>query len=385
MCDDVVHRDRLRDLEVEGGGLELRFLDDPADVRGEVALLELARRDVDGDAHRRRPPRLPLPELLAGPPEDPFADARDEPDVLGERDELARREDPLLGMAPADERLDADDRAVAQPSGSAGSAGRTRLGEAPACRPDSSAARSWDCSCIFRVKNWKLLRPVSLARYIAVSTFVTSVSASAPSAGYIPMPMDASTKSSRFWIRNGSARIARILRAIPAASASRVIPLRRRRNSSPPTRATVSSWRMQRRSRSATLTRSSSPAEWPRVSFTRLKWSRSRNMTTSACLRRCAWRIASERRSLKRTRFGRSVRASWFAWCQRCCSARLRSVMSIRLPSMTVSPPGSSMRLSFARTQTGLPSRRLRQISKFTRTRCWARRERNDSRSPGSE
>ena len=33
------------------------------------------------------------------------------------------------------------------------------------------------------VKNWKLFRPASFARYIAVSTFATRVSASVPSFG----------------------------------------------------------------------------------------------------------------------------------------------------------------------------------------------------------
>ena len=112
---DVVHRDGLGDLEVEDRGLEPGLPDDPAHVRGEVALLELPRRDVHGDAHRNRPGRLPRPQLLARPPEDPLAHARDEADVLGERDELARRQDALLGVPPADEGLDADDRSVPQP------------------------------------------------------------------------------------------------------------------------------------------------------------------------------------------------------------------------------------------------------------------------------
>ncbi len=78
---------------------------------GEVALLKLARRHVHGHAEIRGAADLPRPGLLARTPQDPLADARDEADVLGEGNELARRQDALLGMAPADERLDADGNA----------------------------------------------------------------------------------------------------------------------------------------------------------------------------------------------------------------------------------------------------------------------------------
>ena len=50
-------------------------------------------------------------------------------------------------------------------------------------------------------------------------------------------------------------------------------------NSSPPRRATVSPSRSTERSRSAMLRSSSSPALWPRLSLTNLKWSRSMNTT----------------------------------------------------------------------------------------------------------
>jgi hypothetical protein len=52
-------------------------------------------------------------------------------------------------------------------------------------------------------------------------------------------------------------------------------------NSSPPSRAAVSPARRQLVSRSLTIISSASPAEWPRLSLTVLKSSRSMNSTAS--------------------------------------------------------------------------------------------------------
>ena len=52
-------------------------------------------------------------------------------------------------------------------------------------------------------------------------------------------------------------------------------------NSSPPSRATVSALRAQARNRSAAAMSSRSPSAWPRLSFTVLKSSRSRNSTVT--------------------------------------------------------------------------------------------------------
>ena len=45
----------------------------------------------------------------AGLPDHPFADRHDEADLLGERDERAGRHHAVLGMVPADQRLEAAD------------------------------------------------------------------------------------------------------------------------------------------------------------------------------------------------------------------------------------------------------------------------------------
>ena len=72
-------------------------------------------------------------------------------------------------------------------------------------------------------------------------------------------------------------------------------------NSSPPRRAAVSACRMQPSRTSATARSNSSPVEWPRLSLTVLKLSRSKNMTAIGpalrSMRATAWfrRSAEER------------------------------------------------------------------------------------------
>ena len=44
--------------------------------------------------------------------QDPVADRDDQPRFLGERDELIRRNEPVFGVMPADQRLDTDDAAA---------------------------------------------------------------------------------------------------------------------------------------------------------------------------------------------------------------------------------------------------------------------------------
>ena len=96
---------------------------------------------------------------------------------------------------------------------------------------------------------------------------------------------------------------------------------RRIANSSPPMRAAVSASRTLIRIRPATATSSSSPAAWPRLSFTALKSSRSRNRTASGPLPRRVRVRPCASRSRNSARFGRPVRESWNAWWRSCCSS----------------------------------------------------------------
>ena len=82
-------------------------------------------------------------------------------------------------------------------------------------------------------------------------------------------------------------------------------------NSSPPMRKMRSASRTALRMRSAATRSNRSPASCPRLSFTRLKRSRSRNRSASGQPARLARRIASSRCSVKLARLGNPVSASW--------------------------------------------------------------------------
>ena len=73
---------------------------------------------------------------------------------------------------------------------------------------------------------------------------------------------------------------------------------------------------------------SSSPAAWPRLSLTTLKWSRSRNSTARRVPWRSARALARASCSSSSTRLGRPVSASWRAWWVSASAWRMRSVRS---------------------------------------------------------
>ena len=75
----------------------------------DVRLLELQRREIDRHAH----PFGPGGRVAASLPQNPGADLDDETRFFGDRNEDARRHHSPLGVAPADQRLQRDDRAIA--------------------------------------------------------------------------------------------------------------------------------------------------------------------------------------------------------------------------------------------------------------------------------
>ena len=143
--------------------------------------------------------------------------------------------------------------------------------------------------------------PASLARYIAVSAFISRVSASAPSSGYIATPTLQPTKISLPRMITGSASAATRRRATLAASA-RAHQVVQQHDELVATQArdvdraafelrlpgcrVTESWCAQRTASGAALTArsSSSPALCPSVSLTRLKLSRSTNMIAICAL-----------------------------------------------------------------------------------------------------
>ena len=115
-------------------------------------------------------------------------------------------------------------------------------------------------------------------------------------------------------------------------------------NSSPPNRATVSPGRADALSRSPTTTSSWSPTGWPRLSFTTLKSSRSRNSTATGPSSRSARSSAWETRSRNSARLANPVSESWNA-CRRSCRSRRRRSVTSRLLRTMAPTSGSSRRL----------------------------------------
>ena len=81
------------------------------DDRQQVGALELPRREVDGQTERPPDELLPGARLAAGLAQHVAVEAGDQGGLLGQRDEAQRRQHAELGVVPAHERLDADDRA----------------------------------------------------------------------------------------------------------------------------------------------------------------------------------------------------------------------------------------------------------------------------------
>src|SRR5216683_908118 len=91
-------------LEVDQARVGAGLAHDLQQCRHEPARHELPRRDVDRDGDRGQPLVLPVAQLPAGGAEDPLANRHDEPQILGDEDEVLREDLALLRIVPADER-----------------------------------------------------------------------------------------------------------------------------------------------------------------------------------------------------------------------------------------------------------------------------------------
>jgi hypothetical protein len=157
---------------------------------------------------------------------------------------------------------------------------------------------------------------------MAMSACCTSRSADDPGAASA-IPMLAST----FTIRPSSATGAEISaptrRATPSASTASVSSTA---NSSPPSRAHMSSGRTLPRNRAATTRSSSSPAMWPNRSLIALKSSRSMN-SSARC--RSGSAMANSRAAVNAARLARPVSPSSCACAARSwCAALVRRASS---------------------------------------------------------
>ena len=97
----VAQQRGFRDLDLQPVGGEPGHLERIADFAQDVALMELLRREVDGDADAGRP----LHALHAGLAQDPAAEIDDQAHVFGDRNDIDRRHRAAHRMIPAQQRL----------------------------------------------------------------------------------------------------------------------------------------------------------------------------------------------------------------------------------------------------------------------------------------
>ena len=124
----------------------------------------------------------------AGLPHRPFAERDDEPGLLGQRDELGRRDEAALGVMPAQQRLEAadlvarevDERLVVELELAVGQ----RLAQI-----DLQLAARLHVGIHVRLEEAVDAAPSALARSRARSAFLSSWSGSVPSPGETAMPM----------------------------------------------------------------------------------------------------------------------------------------------------------------------------------------------------
>src|SRR5262249_46658584 len=99
----VVDERALRDLDLERARVDARLFHDALHVVVEMRIAELPGGDVHREAHGAEAAHaLPLAELVAGLADDPAADPDDEAGLLRDRDELGRRDEAALRVAPAE-------------------------------------------------------------------------------------------------------------------------------------------------------------------------------------------------------------------------------------------------------------------------------------------
>ena len=95
---------RFGDFQFEARGGKTGGCQDLVDHPGQVRLRNLRRGDIDGDLVGLGPAR----GFGAGFPQHPFADGQDQTRLLGQRNELDRRDEAALWVIPPNENLEAD-------------------------------------------------------------------------------------------------------------------------------------------------------------------------------------------------------------------------------------------------------------------------------------
>ena len=200
--------------------------------------------------------------LLAGLAQGPRADLQDQGALLGDRDELARREQPALGVLPAHERLDRvqraaverHDRLVVEPQLS----GVERAAERPLGRDALERSVAKRLVEDLPVPRAALLRAVHRDVRVAQQALRVAICAArehdADARGHdvLACPRGGTARSSACWTRSAT-RTAPSSEARSSQSTTNSSPPKRASvNSSSPKRATVSLARRAACSRSAT-------------------------------------------------------------------------------------------------------------------------------------
>ena len=104
--------DRLGDLDDQPVVAEPGLGQRRGDRRRQVLVLQDGGRQVDRD-RQRQALGCPAGSLVDGLLQHPRGERVDQPALLGERDELGRRDDPAYGMHPAHQCLDVLDLVAA--------------------------------------------------------------------------------------------------------------------------------------------------------------------------------------------------------------------------------------------------------------------------------
>ncbi|MCY1357833.1 hypothetical protein D9M69_443410 [compost metagenome] len=110
----AAHHRGFGELELEPVGLDAALGDQPFEGRQQLAVLELAERQVDRHVHgRQAAPAQPL-HVAQGAGHHPVAERHDQAALLGQRDEFVGTEQAAFAVPPAHQRLEADDAPVGQ-------------------------------------------------------------------------------------------------------------------------------------------------------------------------------------------------------------------------------------------------------------------------------
>ena len=108
----IAHQQGLGELELDERRFDARFPQDVPHDGLEILLLELARGEVHRHGFYREPVPLPCLNLRAHFAQHPFAHRHDQARVLQDRNEFPRQDQTLLGMPPAQQRLETADEAA---------------------------------------------------------------------------------------------------------------------------------------------------------------------------------------------------------------------------------------------------------------------------------